>query len=142
MATYNLRGNTRHQGSLNPNHLNYTPQQKWTELPRIFQKPNPFRGQLPLEITVNGQMDQYPQSMNFHLWQFMQQQLAAQEQRQLKEDRRQAQREEERRQDDLRKDQMWEWLLARSTDSRSEAESPHSSTRPSERIVTLRREKM
>ena len=67
----------------------------------------------------------------------MQQQLAAQEQRQLKEDRRQAQREEERRQDDLRKDQIWERLLARSTDSRSEAESPHSSTRPSERIVTF-----
>ena len=34
---------------------------------------------------------------------------------------------------------MWERLLARSTDSRSEAESPHSSTRPSERIVTLRK---
>ena len=70
----------------------------------------------------------------------MQQQLAAQEQRQLKEDRRQAQREEDRRQDDdLRKDQIWERLLARSTDSRSEAESPHSLTCPSERIATFRR---
>ena len=71
--------------------------------------------------------------------QFTQQQLAAQEQRQLKEDHRQDQREEKWRQDDLRKNQMWEWLLARSTDSRSEAESPHSSTRPSERIVTFRK---
>ena len=64
--------------------------------------------------------------MIFHLWQLIQQQLAVQEQRQLKEDRGQAQREEEQ-------------LLAWSTDSRSEAESPHSSTRPSERIVTFRR---